>query len=68
MSRRKRKPDYGLAKAVEDTIFRTGLSAYAIHETRPEDAASLMRTCDQLEANYTSECGEHYAVTIRRGA
>ena len=67
MSRRKRKPDYMLAKAVDDTIFRAGMSAFAIHKTRPEAAEALMRTCDQLEANYTSECGEHYAVTLQRG-
>lgn len=67
MSRRKYPPDYALARALEDTIFRAGMSAYAIHASRPDDADALMRQCDKLEAIYTSERGEHYSETIKRG-
>lgn len=67
MSRRKYPPCYSLARALEDTIFRAGISAYAIHASRPADADALMRQCDKLEAIYTSERGEHYSETIKRG-
>jgi hypothetical protein len=66
MSRRKYPPDYGLAKAVEDTVFRASASAYAIKDTDPERAERLIRWADQAEANYLSERGEHYWQTIRR--
>jgi len=67
LSRRKYPPCYDLARALEDTIFRAGMSAYAIHESRPDEADALMRQCDKLEAIYTSERGEHYSETIKRG-
>jgi hypothetical protein len=66
MSRRKYEPDYSLAKAVEDTVFRAGMSAYAIKDADPERAERLMRQANQAEANYLSERGEHYWQTIRR--
>lgn len=67
MSRRKYQPCYQLAMALADTIARAGMSAYAIHESRPGDASAIMRQCDRLETIYINERGEHYAETIKRG-
>lgn len=62
-----RRPDYWLAKAVESTIVSAGISAFACHTSDPDRCARLIRQADRLEAKYTSERGEHYYETLKRG-